>query len=225
MTFTKPGWRAAVHKGDTLSVSTTYDTTRASWYEVMGIIDPLWYTSDPSVKGIDPFARKLDWHGVVTHGHLPENDNHGGGGKAAFADILGSLKGTSVPAVNIKQFVYAQGNLGGAGDRTRPPTVKQGNSLTFRNLDSPRGQNPAFAIYHTITGCKSPCNQPTGIAYPLANGSATFDSGELGYGPPGATAAANRIEWQTPKSLTPGDYTYFCRVHPFMRGAFRVIER
>jgi hypothetical protein len=224
MTFTKPDWRVAVHKGDTLSVSATYDTTRASWYEVMGIIDPLWYTADPAVKGVDPFVRKVDWHGVVTHGHLPENDNHGGG-KAAFGDILGSLNGVTVPAVNIKQFVYAQGNLGGGGSRTRPPTVRQGNSLTFRNLDSPRGQNPAFAIYHTITGCKAPCNQPTGIAYPLANGSATFDSGELGYGPPGATAAANRIEWQTPKNLTPGDYTYFCRVHPFMRGAFRVLER
>jgi hypothetical protein len=90
--------------------------------------------------------------------------------------------------------VGAPAGLGGTAHRNRPATVRQGNSLTFRNLDSPRGRNPAFAIYHTITGCKAPCNQPTGIAYPLANGSATFDSGELGYGPPGATAAANRIE-------------------------------
>ncbi len=221
MTFTKPDWRVAVHKGDTLSVSTMYDTSRASWYEVMGIIDPLWYTSDPSVKGVDPFAHKVDWHGVVTHGHLPENDNHGGGGKPAFADVLGSLTGTRVPAVDIKQFVYAQGDLGQKGSAARPPTVRQGQSLTFRNLDSPKGQDPALAIYHTITGCNAPCNKPTGIAYPLANGP-TFDSGELGYGPRGATAAENRIEWQTPKSLSPGDYTYFCRVHPFMRGAFRV---
>jgi plastocyanin len=103
--------------------------------------------------------------------------------------------------------------------------VRQGGSLTFRNLDSTKGQDPALAIYHTITGCKAPCNQKTGIAYPLANGPATFDSGELGYGPPDATAAANRIEWSTPKTLTPGDYTYFCRVHPFMRGAFRVLPR
>jgi hypothetical protein len=190
----------------------------------MGIIDPLWYTSDPSVKGVDPFANKVDWHGVVTHGHLPENDNHGGGSKPAFADILGSLTGTKVPAVDIKQFVYAQGDLGQKGTAARPPTVRQGQSLTFRNLDSPKGQDPALAIYHTITGCKAPCNKPTGIAYPLANG-ATFDSGELGYGPRGATAAENRIDWQTPKNLSPGDYTYFCRVHPFMRGAFRVLER
>ncbi|MEA2287872.1 MAG: hypothetical protein QOJ21_3915 [Solirubrobacteraceae bacterium] len=225
MTFTKPDWRVAVRKGDTLSVSATYDTTRASWYEVMGIMDPVWFSVDPTVKGVDPFAQRVDWHGVVTHGHLPENDNHGGAGQAAFPDLLGTMAVTSVPgAVSIKQFVYQQGDIGRGGSIARPPTVRQGGSLTFRNLDSPKGQDPALAIYHTITGCKSPCNQSTGIAYPLADG-ATFDSGELGYGPRGATAAANRIEWKTPKSLSPGDYTYFCRVHPFMRGAFRVVPR
>jgi len=29
-------------------------------------------------------------------------------------------------------------------------------------------------------------------------------------------------EWQTPANLKPGTYTYVCRIHPFMRGAFRV---
>ena len=28
-----------------------------------------------------------------------------------------------------------------------------------------------------------------------------------------------------PKTLSPGTYSYFCRVHPFMRGAFRVKRR
>ena len=27
---------------------------------------------------------------------------------------------------------------------------------------------------------------------------------------------------QTPADLPPGRYSYFCRVHPFMRGAFKV---
>ena len=54
----------------------------------------------------------------------------------------------------------------------------------------------------------------------------TFDSGELGFNGrqgsfPGAPAA-NRDTWQTPKDLPTGTYTYFCRIHPFMRGAFRV---
>ena len=34
--------------------------------------------------------------------------------------------------------------------------------------------------------------------------------------------AANRLDWSTPDNLGPGTYTYFCRVHPYMRGAFRV---
>ena len=78
---------------------------------------------------------------------------------------------------------------------------------------------------HTITACKAPCNRTTGIAYPLANGPVDFDSGNLGFGPPGMTAAANRDTWKTPKRLTPGTYTYFCRVHPFMRGAFKVKDK
>ena len=28
--------------------------------------------------GNDPFTGKVDQQGVLTHGHLPENDNHGG---------------------------------------------------------------------------------------------------------------------------------------------------
>jgi len=223
MTFTKPDWRVAVRKGDMLSVSAVYDTSRASWYEVMGIIDPLWITSS-AVPGRDPFAQKVDWHGVVTHGHLAENDNHGGTGPS-LPDVRRKVAGAAIPSVDIKGFVYALGDLTAGGTAGRPPTVKQGGTLTFRNLDSPKGQDPALAIYHTITGCKAPCNKRTGIAYPIANGNATFDSGELGYGPKGATAAANRIEWNTPKTLSPGSYTYFCRIHPFMRGAFRVVPQ
>ena len=73
-----------------------------------------------------------------------------------------------------------------------------------------------------ITSCRAPCNRSTGIAYPLANGPVRFDSGNLGFGPAFATAAANRNTWRTPRGLRDGTYTYFCKIHPFMRGAFRV---
>ncbi len=45
-----------------------------------------------------------------------------------------------------------------------------------------------------------------------------FDSGQLG----DRTPAVGRMDWKTPKSLPLGTYTYFCRIHPSMRGAFRV---
>ncbi len=38
MTATRPSWHVQVKKGDTLSVSSTYDVKKASWYEVMGIM-------------------------------------------------------------------------------------------------------------------------------------------------------------------------------------------
>jgi plastocyanin len=63
------------------------------------------------------------------------------------------------------------------------------------------------------------------LAYPLADGPVVFDSSEPASGPREATAAANRATWRTPKDLAPGTYTYFCREHPFMRGAFRVVPR
>jgi plastocyanin len=96
------------------------------------------------------------------------------------------------------------------------PTVAAGQSITFDNQDAPVDNG----IWHTITAREAPCNSSTGIAYPLANGSVQFDSGELGAaGPP----SSGYTTWQTPATLPPGTYTYFCRIHPFMRGAFRVV--
>jgi len=95
------------------------------------------------------------------------------------------------------------------------PTVKAGQTLTFNNLDAPLGPG----IWHSITACAAPCNKSTGIAYPLADGNVAFDSGQLGTGGP---PTAGRVTWQTPADLQPGLYTYFCRIHPFMRGAFDV---
>ena len=224
MTATNPDWRPVIRKGDTMRVSSTYDVSHASWYEVMGIM-VAWYADGAQPDGQDPFTQKIDTRGTVTHGHLAENDNHGGTGQPILPDARRMLAGSHISTVDIKDFIYGAGDLTLSGRAQRPPTVKQGSSLTFRNLDSPEGGDPNLAIYHTITACKSPCNKATGIAYPVANGKATFDSGELGYGPSFATAAANRATWKTPKSLSPGTYTYFCRVHPFMRGSFRVVTR
>ena len=100
-----------------------------------------------------------------------------------------------------------------------------GKALTFRNLDS----TPSANAFHTITACANPCTATTGIAYPISNGPVTFDSGELGFnGNDGGLPiepAADRDTWQTPKDLPEGTYSYFCRIHPFMRGAFRVQQQ
>ena len=40
-----------------------------------------------------------------------------------------------------------------------------------------------------------------------------------------ATGCIGTTTWKTPATLGPGTYTYFCRIHPFMRGAFRVVPK
>ena len=217
MEVTPAGWRVGVKAGDVLSTSATYDSKRASWYEAMGIMQVAF---NPGGSGPDPFATDVDVRGVLTHGHLDENRNHGG----AFGGLADPRKLLAGPVprrrtVAINDFVYGAGDLLRTGKRRRPPAVRRGSSLKFVNRDADAG------ILHSITSCRAPCNRTTGIAYPLANGPVTFDSGNLGFGPVGRTAAAQRATWKTPKDLRAGTYTYFCRVHPFMRGAFRVRKR
>jgi len=230
MTGSKPDWRIALHAGDRLATTVTYDTSKASWYESMGIM--VVFYADGIVGGAkDPFTQPIDWHGLVTHGHLKENDNHGGNPSSGLPDARDLFDGTAPSNVDIKGYIYGQGDLSLTGAGGRPPVVRAGRSLEFTNLDATKAMTAQQSAYHTITACKAPCSATTGIAYPLANASVQFDSGELGYGPnlpiPGFggkfTPAANRNTWKTPKSLSAGTYTYFCRIHPFMRGAFRVV--
>ena len=213
-TVTPPDWRVQIHKGDQLRITTTYDSERSSWYESMGIM-LVWYADESG--GRDPFVEKVDWPGQITHGHLPENDNHGG-------DNAGLPDPSTLPdgpvfgadsAVTIDNFQYSQGDLSISGPDGTPPIVKQGTPLTFTDNDG----EPAF---HTVTACKQPCNRTTGIAYPLADGPVDFDSGELGGN--GLPPTNGLKSWSTPEELPPGTYTYFCRIHPFMRGSFRVVS-
>ena len=217
MEATPADWRVGVKRGDVLEISATYDSKRASWYEAMGIMPVMFHAGG---SGPDPFVVKTDRPGVLTHGHLPVNRNHGG----VFSGLVDPRRLLSAPppprrTVAIKGFQYGRGDLLRVGKRRRPPTIRPGGTLKFVNRDATRG------ILHSITSCRAPCNRTTGIAYPLADGKVRFDSGNLGFGPAGATAAANRATWRTPRNLRDGTYTYFCKNHPFMRGAFRVRGR
>jgi hypothetical protein len=225
MTHTKPGWRVAVRPGDRLEVSATYDTSEASWYESMGIM-VLWLADGKTAGAKDPFKSKVDWKGILTHGHLAENRHHGGAPRPAMPDARQLPNGpfSSDLSIDIEDYIYTRGDLALKSKLGRPPVVRAGESLEFTNLDATPAIGPQASAYHTITACKAPCTGTTGIAYPLANAKVQFDSGELGYGPPGFTPAANRNKWDTPKNLKAGTYTYFCRIHPFMRGAFRVVR-
>ncbi|MGI8507332.1 MAG: hypothetical protein ACR2MK_11135 [Solirubrobacteraceae bacterium] len=225
MTATAPDWRPQVKAGDVLRISTTYDTRRASWYESMGIM-VVWEAWNEQ-GGIDPFTRRLDQRGHVTHGHLAEDDDHGG------AYSITGANPAKFPAcfrrkVTISGFIFNPGDFTATGSNRCIPTIRQGQQLTFVNDDAsplfpgnPIAPTRAYmaSVFHTVTACQNPCGLNTGISYPLANGRGNYDSGQLGLGTP----AVGRLTWSTPTTLKPGTYTFFCRIHPFMRGVFRIV--
>ena len=122
--------------------------------------------------------------------------------------------GMQTSEVTIADFLYLPGDRTLAGQQGAPARVKRGTSLTFVNADQPAG------IRHSVTTCAWPCNGPYVGNYPLPDG--TWDSTTLGYDPidggnPNPVAS-------TPSDLAVGKYAYFCRIHPWMRGAFEVVE-
>jgi hypothetical protein len=211
MTGTRPGWRVKLRRGDVLSVSATYDTSRGSWWESMGIMVAFMANRG---HGDNPFKTRVNRPGLVTHGHLPENDNHGGG-PSSLPDPRDLPDGAENPGfVDLLSFRYQLGDLSLSDPARNPPVIHAGQALTFRDAG-----DDAKGVYHSITSCKPPCNGATGIAYPIADSDVQFESGTLGSVNPPATGA---LQWKTPDNLAPGTYTYFCRIHPFMRGSFRV---
>jgi plastocyanin len=234
MKATRPDWRISLEAGDTVSISTTYDVRKASWYESMGIL-PLAVSDadDPIAK--DPFddeaaVREMyDRGGILTHGRLPENVDRHARKYLGLSDPSDLPAGRLVPdsGIRISSFDYALGGYvasrGFPARSMRPPVIRPGQSVTFINRDALASMADEEQAWHTITSCKPPCNRGSGIGYPLAGGPVDFDSGQLGYGDgfsTEVTTGSNR--YTTPPLTEPGTYTYFCRIHPSMRGSVRV---
>ncbi len=210
---TDENWRVAVEAGDKLELQTTYETKRASWYESMGI--NVVYMAEEE-GGVDPFATRVDYRGELNHGAYPENNDHGGSGPVVGPDPQNLPDGLASggPFV-IGGFTYGAGDFRLPGSLGRPPVVSKGQSFTFEMSPG----DVSNEIWHSLTSCKSPCNKSTGISYPLPDGDFQFDSGQLGTG---GAPTVNRTTWTTPANLPVGTHTFFCRIHPLMRGAFRV---
>ncbi len=235
MKATRPEWRISVEAGDTLSIDTTYDVENASWYESMGIL-PLAVSEadDPAAK--DPFddatevAAMYDAGGILTHGRLLENIDAEANTDLGLADPRKlKSKGKVKPSgIDIDGFKYELGGYSAfqnfPSTPMRPPLVKANKPILFTNMDAVEGQADISQAWHSVTSCKAPCNRGSGIGYPLADGPVKFDSGQLGYGHlfnTGVTTGTNR--YSTPGLPKEGKtYTYFCRIHPFMRGSVRV---
>jgi hypothetical protein len=237
-----PTWGVRVKPGDILRSNATYETKIQSSYENMGIAVALLaphQNGKPTAPGINPFTARRDTSarcrsrglegrrralcdkGIPTHGHLRENGNHSGPEGSWNAPRPGAPTGN----VGIANFLYEPGDFTTLS-MTGLPTVKLGSNLRFTNGD-------AHSIYHTVTSCGFPCQGRTSASFPLADGRTSsgrnvdFDSSELGYGAPAIGPAKQTASWDLPiteqEGYKPGEVvTYFCRIHPSMRGAFEV---
>jgi len=227
MVSTGEDWRVKVKAGDKLELQTTYETKRASWPESMGI-NIVYWARDTAIAGktsaIDsatanapnPYATKVDTEGVLNHPHLAENEDYGGELPVVGPDPTKLPDGQeSGGPFTISDFIYNGADFRLPGEAGRPPVVKQGQSFTFKLSDYDINNE----IWHSLTSCKTPCNKSTGISYPIPDGKFQFESGQMG---PGQEPTVGYTQWSTPSNLPKGTYTFFCRIHPLMRGAFRV---
>jgi plastocyanin len=238
---TRPSWRAPVHVGDRIRITGYYKNKKTAWYTAMthngfyidekqppkGHCKPYLVGKDrkkrvrKKVKGragrVRIVKRRLDpTEGVPNRKWGHDHDTFCGekfGFDPCEPPFTTPAAGPPASRVLIANFQYLPGGRTAPGNQALPPTVKQGSSITFVNADQQAN------IRHSVTTCKYPCNGRYVSNYPHADG--RWDSGTLGYdaidgGTPDPVSS-------TPKDLKVGKYAYFCRIHPFMRGEFRVV--
>lgn len=192
--------------------------------------------------GCTPGARTLCVRGQMTHARIPTSGDHWTCEKNGCPKLaLDAPDGQVMSDIPFGGFGYGPADLGVIG-ATGIPLVPLGESVTFWNADT------AAYMWHTLTRCAAPCSGTTSANYPLADGQyddlidpktgrdpdgrtvrqmlrqdgpdpMDFDSGQIGYG----TGANNKVSWEFTPTRT-GTFNFFCRIHPGMRGAIRVVE-
>ena len=217
MEVSHPGWRAPIHKGDRIRISGTYENKEHAWYAVMTHLGLYIDKTQKPWDGCKPKVINSDsWNpvdGVKNRPWTGRLDHFCGarwGGPPCERRDKTKWKEQETNRVTIANFVYTPGDR--AATEPTMPVIKKGETLTFYNADQ------AASIRHTVTTCAWPCNGRYVANYPLADG--RWDSGTMGYDPIDKGQMSPIAE--TPKKLKAGRYAYFCRIHPWMRGAFKV---
>lgn len=233
MEVTPPAWRAPVRAGDRITQFGVYANQLHATYTAMSYVGM--YTDlaqAPPARGeegctlantraalvggaeSDSAAGVLSQPWKEDHGH-----NCGPGMHHECEEPQERPEpGPAASQVLITDFTFRDGDRSLQGAEALPPLVAKGASLRFVSLDAAAG------IRHAVTSCAWPCNGEVASNYPQSDG--RFDSGRLGNLDALDRALSGGKEtapvWETPKDLEPGVYTYFCRMHPFMRGWFVV---
>jgi len=186
-------------------------------------------------------ATTLCTRGQITHARVATSGNHTSPCQNGCPKLaLDAPDGDFTSDVYMGGFTYGNADFGVIG-ALGVPRVKVGDTVAFHNVDT------ADYMWHTVTRCANPCSGTVVTHYPIADGAyddlinpATglttdgktvddllavgpdpldFDSGQLGVG----TGATNKVSWEWTPTRT-GTYAFWCRIHPSMRGAIRVVE-
>ncbi len=158
MTATRKDWAVAVQPGDVLKISATYDTSRASWYESMGLA-VVWMYNGPG--GDDPFVKKVDRPGVLTHGHLPENNNHGGKKTTLKEPDQGRLGPDDARASTSRTSSTARATSPPASRSPRSRRVSRSRSTTWTPMVRKCGTRSPRARRRAPPRRASPTRSPT----------------------------------------------------------------
>jgi plastocyanin len=225
MEVTHPAFRAPIHEGDRIRISGTYENKKHAWYAAMTHQGFYIDESQPPKGRCDPYlvgpAAKRDINvtaGVPNRpwGHHKHDKICGKRFDAPRCNrpVEPTGEGMRTDTVTIANFLYYPGDFTLDGQMGAPPKVPKGDPLRFVNADQ------AANIRHSVTTCRWPCNGPYVGNYPLPDG--IWDSDTLGYDPVDG-GNPNPVATMS-KDMKVGKYSYFCRIHPWMRGAFEVVK-
>ena len=216
MTATRSNWRVKVKRGDVLSMSATYDSKRGSWYESMGIM-PVAFA--PGARGgVDPFSGKASSGAGASPTATCRRTTTTAARRAGSPTRARCPTGRRRPPTRSRSPTSSTARAtccAAAPPRARPWSRRASRWASRTPTPRARSSTPSPPAARPATARPgSPTRSPTGpsTSTPASSGSAPRAS------PRRPTATPGR----PPSNLGPGTYTYFCRVHPFMRGAFRV---
>lgn len=242
MGATKPGWRAPIREGDRITQFSPYANDLYASYEAMSFAG-LYVDREqvPAPRGAEgctlentaPVVLEGDpWGGdpletVVNRNWDNDPTDHCGiPGWPVCEPVLPEFgAGIDTNVIHIANFLYLPGDQTLTGEVGQPIRVTAGDTVRVINEDAGAG------IRHTVTSCKFPCNGKYVANYPHPDGD--FDSGKLGNLDPidggiidtnGNLADDTVPVWELDTTgLEPGYYTYYCRIHPWMRGTIEVV--
>ncbi len=118
MTVARRDWRIHLEPGDTVSIDATYNVSRASWYESMGILSLGWTpNADPNAR--DPFVDAAAVRsmyregGALTHRRLPENADTEARDDLNLPDPRKLPAGGPAPSggIDVANFLYQNGGF------------------------------------------------------------------------------------------------------------------